>query len=69
MAGKQKNEKFLRNFGGLEINDLTKMLNYDSEIDESTATIIKMSNYHDIAFCTFFFSRCLSDSIRRCVPW
>ena len=48
MAGKQKNEKFLRNFGGLEINDLTKMLNYDSEIDESAATIIKMSNYHDI---------------------
>ena len=48
MAGKQKNEKFLRSYGGLEVNDLTKLLNHDSEIDDDAATIIKMSNYHDL---------------------
>ena len=48
MAGKQKNEKFLRNYGGLERNDLTNLLNNDSEYEENAATIIKMSNYHDI---------------------
>ena len=48
MAGKQKNEKFLRSYGGLEVNDLTKLLNHDSQIDDDAATIIKMSNYHDL---------------------
>ena len=48
MAGTLKNEDFLRRFGGVEANDLTKILNSDSDIDDNAATIIKMSNYHDI---------------------
>ena len=48
MEGKTKNEQFLRNFGGLAANDLTNILNCDSEIDDSASTIIKASNYHDI---------------------
>ena len=48
MAGKSKNEKFLRNFGGIEVNDLTNILNLDSEIDDNASTVIQMSNYHDV---------------------
>ena len=48
MAGKTKNEKFLKNFGGVAKNDLTNILNCDAEIDENAATIIKISNYHDL---------------------
>ena len=43
-----RNEQFLCNYGGLESNDLTKILNSDSDIDENAATIINVSNYHDI---------------------
>ena len=48
MAGRSKSEQFLCNFGGLEANDLTKILNNDSEIDENAATLINISNYHDL---------------------
>ena len=48
MVGKTKNEKFLRNYGGMEVNDLTKILNFDSEIDDNAATVIQLSNYHDL---------------------
>ena len=48
MAGKSKNENFLKNYGGLERNDLTNILNCDTEIDDNSATIINISNYHDI---------------------
>ena len=48
MAGISKNRDFLRNYGGLEANDLTKILNCDSETDDNSASIIQMSNYHDI---------------------
>ena len=48
MASQLKNEKFLHNYGGLEANDLTNLLNCDSETDENAATVIKVSNYHDI---------------------
>ena len=34
--------------GGVEANDVTKILNCDSEIDENAAAIIRVSNYHDI---------------------
>ena len=48
MAGKSKNENFLRGFGGIEPNDLTNILNSESEIDDNSTTIINVSNYHDI---------------------
>ena len=48
MEGKLKNEAFLRNFGGVEANDLTNILNSETETDDSTTTIIKISNYHDL---------------------
>ena len=48
MAGKYKNEEFLRNFGGLEVNDITNIINCESEIGDNTATVIKVSNYHDM---------------------
>ena len=48
MEGKLKNETFLRNFGGVESNDLTKILNCETEIDDSTTTFIQVSNYHDL---------------------
>ena len=48
MKGKTKNEQFLRNFGGLAANDLTNILNCDSEIDDNASTVIKVSNYHNI---------------------
>ena len=48
MTGKLKNEQFLRNYGGVEINDLTNILNCESEIDDNTFTIIQVSNYHDL---------------------
>ena len=48
MAGRLRNEQFLCNFGGLENNDLTQILNCDSDIDENAATIINVSNYHDL---------------------
>ena len=48
MVGKLKNENFLRNFGGLESNDLSNILNSESEFDDSTSTIINISNYHDL---------------------
>ena len=48
MAGKSKNENFLRGFGGVEPNDLTNILNSESEIDDNSTTIINVSNYHDI---------------------
>ena len=48
MVGNLKNEEFLRNYGGVETIDLTKLLNCDTEIDENAATLIKISNYHDI---------------------
>ena len=48
MVGKLKNESFLRNFGEVEPNDLTNLLNDESEADDSNTTIIKISNYHDL---------------------
>ena len=48
MAGNKTNEDFLRNFGGFEANDLTNLLNCDTDFDEDSATIIKVSNYHDL---------------------
>ena len=48
MAGRTKNENFLRSFGGVDANDLTNLLNCETEIDENTASIIKISNYHDL---------------------
>ena len=48
MAGKLKNEQFLRNYGGMEANDLTNLLNCDTEIEENSSTVIKISNYHDL---------------------
>ena len=48
MESKLKNEAFLRNFGGVEANDLTNILNSETETDDSTTTIIKISNYHDL---------------------
>ena len=48
MAGNQKNEEFLGNFGGITSNDLTQILNCDTETDDQTPTILNNSNYHDI---------------------
>ena len=48
MAGSLRNEQFLCNFGGLEANDLTKILNCESDIDDNAATLISVSNYHDL---------------------
>ena len=42
MVGKLKNENFLRNFGGMEANDLTNILNWEAEAEENTSTIIKV---------------------------
>ena len=44
----RKNEDFLRNYGGVRVNDLTNLLNSETDYDEEAANIIKVSNYHDI---------------------
>ena len=43
-----KNEQFLLNYGGMETNDLTNLLNCDTDIEENAATVINVSNYHDL---------------------
>ena len=48
MVGKVKNEEFLRNYGGVRANDLTNLINSETDYDEESATIAKVSNYHDI---------------------
>ena len=48
MTGRQKNEQFLHGFGGQEANDLTNLLNFESEFEENAGTIINVSNYHDL---------------------
>ena len=47
MADSLRNEQFLCNFGGLEANDMTKILNCESDIDDNAATLINVSNYHE----------------------
>ena len=48
MVGKLKNEQFLLYYGGMEMNDLTNLLNCDTDIEENAATVINVSNYHDL---------------------
>ena len=47
MINQSETEDFLRNYGGVNVNDLTKFLNSDDEILTNPTTII-VSNHHGI---------------------
>ena len=48
MEGNVKNEDFLHNYGGVEVNDLTRLINNETEYDDESANMIKVSNYYNI---------------------
>ena len=45
----ETNTKILSNYGGLDINHLTNILNCDLESQTETPVILKRSNYYDAA--------------------